>query len=87
VLDAGGLRLALVRAETLSALGARPGGAPGAVAVSFNVDTAAQVDAVVARLPDAVDRGPHPPPWGGWAAWLRDPDGHLVEVVWNPRLA
>jgi hypothetical protein len=23
--------------------------------------------------------------WGGYTGWFRDPDGHLWEVVWNPR--
>ena len=23
--------------------------------------------------------------WGGHAAWLADPDGHVWEIVWNPR--
>ncbi len=87
VLDAGGLRVALVQGDTLAALGARPGGAPGAAALSLNVDDANTVDAILDRLPDArVDRAPHTPPWGGRAAWIRDPDGHLLELVYNPRL-
>ena len=24
-------------------------------------------------------------PWGIYSGYLRDPDGHLWEVIWNPR--
>jgi uncharacterized glyoxalase superfamily protein PhnB len=24
--------------------------------------------------------------WGGYAGYFQDPDGHMWEVVWNPRL-
>lgn len=86
MLDAGGIRLALVAASVLQDLGAVPGGGPGAVALSLNVDRASDVDAIAQRAGGTVDRAPHTPSWGGRAAWLRDPDGHLVEVVFNPRL-
>lgn len=23
--------------------------------------------------------------WGGYAGWFADPEGHLWEIVWNPR--
>jgi hypothetical protein len=25
--------------------------------------------------------------WGGYAGYFQDPDQHLWEVVWNPRLS
>jgi hypothetical protein len=29
---------------------------------------------------------PHERPWGIYSAYFRDPDGHLWEIIWNPRL-
>jgi hypothetical protein len=29
----------------------------------------------------------HERPWGIYSGYFRDPDGHLWEVIWNPRLA
>jgi catechol 2,3-dioxygenase-like lactoylglutathione lyase family enzyme len=29
---------------------------------------------------------PHDRPWGIYSGYFRDPDGHLWEVLWNPRL-
>ena len=23
--------------------------------------------------------------WGGYCSWIADPDGHLWEIVWNPK--
>ena len=28
---------------------------------------------------------PHDRPWGIYSGYFRDPDGHLGEVIWNPR--
>jgi catechol 2,3-dioxygenase-like lactoylglutathione lyase family enzyme len=28
---------------------------------------------------------PHERPWGTYSAYFKDPDGHLWEIVWNPR--
>jgi uncharacterized protein len=28
---------------------------------------------------------PHDRPWGIYSGYFRDPDGHLWEVIWNPR--
>jgi hypothetical protein len=30
---------------------------------------------------------PHDRPWGIYSGYFRDPDGHLWEILWNPRLA
>jgi catechol 2,3-dioxygenase-like lactoylglutathione lyase family enzyme len=47
------------------------------------------VDAVLARAEAAgatlTDR-PHDRPWGIYSGYFRDLDGHLWEVIWNPRL-
>jgi hypothetical protein len=28
---------------------------------------------------------PHERPWGIYSGYFRDPDGHLWEIIWNPR--
>lgn len=90
MLDAGGVRLALATDTALS--GHAPGlqGPGGAVLVSLNTDSPASVDAAWNACADtdgAQIKAPHTPSWGGRAAWLEDPDGHPVEVVWNPALS
>jgi uncharacterized protein len=46
------------------------------------------VDAVLAQAEAAgatlTDR-PHERPWGIYSGYFRDPDGHLWEIIWNPR--
>jgi predicted lactoylglutathione lyase len=29
---------------------------------------------------------PHDRPWGIYSGYFRDPDGHLWEIIWNPRM-
>ncbi|HEV2974167.1 MAG TPA: VOC family protein [Solirubrobacteraceae bacterium] len=41
-----------------------------------------QAEAAGATLTDE----PHDRPWGIYSGYFRDPDGHLWEVIWNPRL-
>jgi uncharacterized glyoxalase superfamily protein PhnB len=50
-----------------------------------NVASKAEVDAVMATAAGAAIVKPaHETFWGGYSAYLREPDGHLWEVVWNP---
>lgn len=56
---------------------------------SHNVDSASDIDALMARTVAAggelrVPRGATP--WGGQRAWFADLDGHLREAVHNPRV-
>jgi uncharacterized protein len=48
----------------------------------------AEVDALLTQAEAAgatlTDR-PHDRPWGIYSGYFRDPDGHLWEVLWNPR--
>lgn len=54
-----------------------------AVASRAEVDAAlAQAQAAGATLTD----DPHDRPWGIYSGYFRDPDGHLWEVLYNPRL-
>lgn len=58
------------------------------VTLSCNVDSREAVD----RTLEAAERAgaevvnpPHTVGWGGYTAWFTDPDGHLWEIVHNPR--
>lgn len=86
-----GLKLALYPRRSL-AKDAGVALSPTAVtdfALSHNVASKAGVDAVLnqarragARIAkEACDTF-----WGGYAGYFQDPDGHLWEVVWNPKL-
>jgi len=58
------------------------------VTVSVNLDSAAAVDATTARARAAgatVVRSPGAAHWGGHIAWIADADGHLWELVYNPK--
>ena len=64
-----------------------PGGFTGAT-LSCNVASRAAVDGLVARAEAAgaaVVKAPETVSWGGYCAWIADPDGHLWEIVWNPK--
>jgi uncharacterized protein len=60
----------------------------GAFSIGHLVSSKADVDAVLAQAEAAgatlTDR-PHERPWGIYSGYFRDPDGHLWEVIWNPR--
>jgi catechol 2,3-dioxygenase-like lactoylglutathione lyase family enzyme len=60
----------------------------GGMTLSCNVPTRSDVDDT---LRDAEAAGAeivspaHEERWGGYTGWFADPDGHLWEVLWNPR--
>ncbi|MNR82958.1 Glyoxalase-like domain protein [compost metagenome] len=59
-------------------------------ALAHNVRSKAEVDAVLARAEAAGARLRSPAqekPWGGYAGYFTDPDGHLWEIAWNPGFA
>jgi len=62
----------------------------GEFSIGHTVATRADVDALLARAKNAgatlTDR-PHDRPWGIYSGYFRDLDGHLWEVIWNPRMA
>ena len=85
-----GAWLALYPREALAAYaGASPqGGGFRGVALAFHRDDPAGVDALMAAAITAGGhelRAPGPVEWGGYTGWFADPDGHLFEVVYNPR--
>jgi catechol 2,3-dioxygenase-like lactoylglutathione lyase family enzyme len=53
------------------------------VATKDDVDRVlAEAEAAGATLTDR----PHERPWGIYSGYFRDPDGHLWEIIWNPRM-
>ena len=57
------------------------------VSLSWNCPSESDVDAVFALAERAGARIAKPPqaaPWGGYAGYFADPDGHLWEVAYNP---
>jgi catechol 2,3-dioxygenase-like lactoylglutathione lyase family enzyme len=89
---AGGLMLMLYpRSELAKDANLAPGSAQsGEFSIGHMVSSRTDVDALLARAQDAgatlTDR-PHERPWGIYSGYFRDLDGHLWEVIWNPRLA
>lgn len=88
---ADGLKLALWPRASLARDAGVPLGAPSPTELSLghNVRLAAEVDAAYARAVRAGATGikpPRPTSWGGYAAYVQDPDGHLWEIVHNPDL-
>jgi len=62
---------------------------PGEFSIGHLVASKADVDALLARAQAAgatVTDQPHDRPWGIYSGYFRDPDGHLWEVIWNPRM-
>ncbi|MBI4184404.1 MAG: VOC family protein [Proteobacteria bacterium] len=85
----GGMALALWGRAALAADArlADKGAGPGGVALAHNVRARAEVDAVLAEAEAAGGRLLRPAedtPWGGYAGYFADPDGHPWEVAWNP---
>ena len=65
-----------------------PAGGFAGVTLSCNVTSRPEVDALVARAGSAgatIMQGPEVVSWGGYCAWIADPDSHLWEIVWNPK--
>jgi len=85
-----GLRLALwPRASIAHDSGVAQGPASATEAMlAHNVDTPAEVDAVMAKAAAAGARIARPAGkafWGGYTGCFQDPDGHLWEVAFNPQ--
>ena len=86
-----GLRLALFPRDALARYAGVEPTSPdgfGGATLSCNVASRSEVDALTARAAAAgaaVIRAPETVSWGGYCAWIADPDGHLWEIVWNPK--
>jgi uncharacterized glyoxalase superfamily protein PhnB len=68
-------------------LGREPGNGPGAIALAQNLDSRDAVDRLFA---EAVSAGatplklPYDTAWGGYVAYVADPDGHAWEFAHVP---
>ncbi len=61
----------------------------GEFSIGHLVADRADVDALLAEAEEAgatLTDEPHERPWGIYSGYFRDPDGHLWEVIWNPRM-
>jgi catechol 2,3-dioxygenase-like lactoylglutathione lyase family enzyme len=88
----GGLVLALYGRDDLEKDANATFDAPGRGEFSIGhlVASEEDVDRVLADAQAAgatLTEEPHDRPWGIYSGYFRDPDGHLWEVIWNPRAA
>jgi catechol 2,3-dioxygenase-like lactoylglutathione lyase family enzyme len=61
----------------------------GEFSIGHAVASKEDVDALLAQAEAAgatLTGPPHERPWGLYSGYFRDPDGHLWEILWNPRL-
>lgn len=85
----GGLMLALYPRRELAKDAGISDAPPSSVEFSLGylAESQAEVDAVIARAVAAGASPTDPPrrrPWGIYSGYVRDPDGHLWEIIWNP---
>jgi uncharacterized protein len=86
----GGMMLALYPRSELAKDAGIAVGPPrsGEFSIGQLVTSRAEVDAVLSRAQAAgatLTDQPHDRPWGIYSGYFRDPDGHLWEILWNPR--
>jgi uncharacterized protein len=86
----GGVILAVYPRTELAKDARVPLGAPktGEFSIGHIVSSKGEVDAVIAQAKAAgatVTDEPHDRAWGIYSGYFRDPDGHLWEIIWNPR--
>ena len=87
---AGGLTLALYSRTELAKDANVQLGPPktGEFSIGRIVAAKQDVDALLAKAEAAgamVTDEPHERPWGIYSGYFRDLDGHLWEIIWNPR--
>ncbi|HZU60769.1 MAG TPA: VOC family protein, partial [Solirubrobacteraceae bacterium] len=86
-----GLMLSLYpRSELAKDARAEPGPPrSGEFSIGHLVRSRDEVDAVLAQAQAAgatLTDPPHDRPWGIYSGYFRDLDGHLWEIIWNPRM-
>ena len=62
--------------------------ASGEFSIGHIVGERSDVDALLAQAQEAgatLTGEAHERPWGIYSGYFRDPDGHLWEIIWNPR--
>jgi catechol 2,3-dioxygenase-like lactoylglutathione lyase family enzyme len=87
----GGLILALYPRRELATDARLTAAARSPLEFSLGVlaDTRQEVDDTLARAQaagGAITDRPHDRAWGIYSGYFQDPDGHLWEVIWNPRM-
>jgi catechol 2,3-dioxygenase-like lactoylglutathione lyase family enzyme len=87
-----GLTLALWPRDSIAhdARVARGVPSPTELTIGYNVAGREEVDALMERARRAgarITKAAGATFWGGYAGYFQDPDGHLWEVVWNPKIA
>lgn len=87
----GGLLLGLYERSNLAKDAALPADPSSSTEFSLGhaVKTKDEVDAMLERARQAgatVTDSVHERPWGVYSGYFTDPDGHLWEIVWNPRM-
>lgn len=86
-----GLLLSLYPRSELAKDAKVPLGPPrsGEFSVGQLVASRDEVDALLAKAQAAgatLTDEPHERPWGIYSGYFRDLDGHLWEIIWNPRM-
>ena len=86
----GGLILALYPRSELAKDAKIALGPPksGEFSIGHLVGSRGEVDALLTRAEEAgatVPDQPHERPWGIYSGYFCDLDGHLWEIIWNPR--
>ncbi|XHH08680.1 MAG: VOC family protein [Candidatus Bathyarchaeia archaeon] len=87
--DLGGVGLALYPRKLLAEDATVPEAGSGfsGITLSYNAENEAEVDQVLAevsRLGATVVKQAQKVFWGGYSGYFKDPDGHLIEVAYNP---
>ncbi len=87
----GGMILSLYPRSELAKDARVPLGPPksGEFSLGHAVGSRAAVDALLTQAQAAgatLTDAPHDRAWGIYSGYFRDPDGHLWEILWNPRL-
>jgi len=86
-----GLKLALWPRRSLARDAGLPLGpvSPTEFSLAHNVSSRTEVDELLERARRAgavVVKPARETLWGGYAGYFQDPDGHLWEVAWNPKI-
>ena len=86
-----GLKLAVWPRQSLAADSGRAveRGRSPQFTIGHNVNSRAEVDAVMAQAGKAGATLLKPAGntfWGGYAGYFEDPDGHVWEIAWNPKV-
>ncbi len=87
----GGLMLGLYERTNLAKDAATTLDAPSSTEFSLGyvVKTKTEVDVLLKRAEGAgatITESVHERPWGVYSGYFKDPDGHLWEITWDPRI-